>query len=194
MATRKKTKFENLFSFKQFKRRIGYKNHSRGIVDYNELKSKIIHTGKTNYTHGSKNDIGLHLLNLRSEFNGKTELDYYHAELIVFLRRGINCKDTFKKLSNLWNSESDYLIKNLNTRWLISAADSFVDHDTNSLSRAYAFSAITLVNSCKLCETERFVSDTVNAEYNPTKLEQLKKKEYRFLMVHLLLQLAHVTL
>ena len=176
MATRKKTKFENLFSFKQFKRRLGYKDLKRDNFDYKELKSAIIHTEKTEYTHGSENDIKSHLANLRNEFNEKTELEYYHAELNVFLRRGIDCKRTFKKLSDLWENESNFLIKNLNTRWLISAADSFIDHDSNPLSRAFAFSAICLVNSCKLCETERFASNSENIEYDPVKLDQLKKE------------------
>lgn len=176
MATRKKSKFENLFSFKQFKRRLGYKDLERDNANYKELKSAVIHTEKTEYTHGSENDLKSHLANLRNEFNGKSELEYYHAELNVFLRRGIDPKVTFSKLSNLWETESDFLIENLNTRWLISAADSFIDHDANPLSRAYAFSAICLVNSCKLCETERFASNSKNIEYDPNKLEQLKKE------------------
>ena len=176
MATRRKTKLENLFSFKQFKRRLGYKEFKRDNVDYKELKSAIIYSEKTEYTHGSKNDIKSHLANLRKEFNGKTELEYYNAELNVFLRRSINCKDTFKKLTDLWENESDFLIQNLNTRWLISTADSFIDHDANPLSRAFAFSAVCLVNSCKLCETERFASNSESTEYDPNKLEQLKKE------------------
>jgi hypothetical protein len=76
----------------------------------------------------------------------------------------------------LWENESDFLIENLNTRWLISAADSFIDHDANPLSRAYAFSAICLVNSCKLCETERFANDSETSKYKPDKLARLKKE------------------
>lgn len=176
MATRKKTKFENLFSFKQIKRRLGSKDLRRESVNYDELKSTLINTDKTVYTHGSENDLKSHLTNLRNEFNGKCELEYYHAELNVFLRRGIYTKETFRKLSDLWNHESLFLIGNLNTRWLISAADSFIDYDTNPLSRAYAFSAISLVNSCKLCETERFANNTESTEYEPDKLEKLKRE------------------
>lgn len=175
MATRKKSKFENLFSFKQFKRRLGYKKLRRDIVDYEKLKSEIINTGKSSFTHGSASDLRLHLSRLRNEFNKKTELEYYHAELNVFLRRGIDCEKNFLKLLNLWEAESNFLVKNLNTRWLVSAADSFIDHDTNPLSRAYAFSAICLINSCKLCETERFACNIVNLNYDNTKIEKLKK-------------------
>ena len=176
MATRKKTKFENFFSLKQFRRRLGYKNLKRENLEYDQLKSEIIKTEKTNYTHGSNNSLNSHLENLRKEFNKKSELEYYHAELNVFLRRGIESKENFKKLSHLWQHESNYLIKNLNTRWLISAADSFVDHDKNPLSRAYAFSAISLINSCKLFETERFVNNTQSCKYIDKKLVQLKKE------------------
>ena len=176
MTTRKKTKFENLFSFKQFKRRLGYKSIQSSVVNFDKLKSEIIHTKKTGYTHGSENNIQSHLANLRNEFNGKTELEYYHAELNVFLRRGIKPKETFKKLSSLWDNEADFLLENLNTRWLISAADSFIDQDDNPLSRAFAYSAVCLVNSCKLCETERFVSNAYSYVYEPNKLEQLRKE------------------
>ena len=79
-------------------------------------------------------------------------------------------------MSDLWENESDFLIKSLNTRWLISAADSFIDHDTNPLSRTFAFSAICLVNSCKLCETERIVSNSENIKYEPDIIEKLKKE------------------
>ena len=176
MATRKKTKFENLFSFKQFKRRLGCKSFQRPEIDYNKLKSEIILTEKTVYTHGSENCIQSHMSNLRNEFNGKTELEYYHAELNVFLRRGINTKETFEKLSNLWENETDFLLKNLNTRWLISAADSFIDHDDNHLSRAFAFSAVCLVNSCKLFETERFANNTQSNVLESDKLKQLTQE------------------
>ena len=176
MATRKKTKFENLFSFKKFKRKLGYKNFDRKNLDLFQLKSQYIQTSFTEYTHGSENSIKSHLHNLRNEFNGKTELEYYHAELNVFLRRGIKTKKTFKNFLDLWEQESGFLIKNLNTRWLIAAADSFIDHDKNPLSRSLAFSAVCLVNSCKLCETERFVNNSIDKEYDLKKLELLKNQ------------------
>ena len=176
MPTRKKSKFENLFSFKRFKRRFGYKKFERTSVDFEKLKLTKISTKKTEYTHGSENDLEAHLLNLKKEFNGNTELEYYHAELNVFLRRGINTKQTFKKLSVLWENESDFLIEKLNTRWLISAADSFIDHDPNELSRAYAFSAVCLVNTCKLCETERFANNTEDIKFALNNLKQLSEK------------------
>lgn len=176
MATRKKTKFENLFSFKQFKRRLGHEILKKQDLDYHNLKSKIINTSKTEYTHGSENNIQSHISNLKNEFNGKTELEYYHAKLNVFLRRGIKTKETFKMFTDLWEHEADFLLKNLNSRWLISAADSYIDHDKNTLSRAFAFSAICLVNSCKLCETERFVNNSKTTEYDPDKLKRLKNE------------------
>ena len=175
MVTRKKTKFENIFSFKRYKRRFGHKDFIRSEVNYEQLKSQTIDTENSEYTFGSKSKIKDHLIDLRNEFNGKSELEYYHAELNVFLRREINTKESFEKFSSLWKHEHVFLVKNLNTRWLISAADSFIDHDDNPLSRSYAFSAVCLVNTCKLCETEHFANQTGDISFDKIKLLELKK-------------------
>ncbi len=175
MVTRKKTRFENFFSFKRYRRRFGYKNFLRSEVNYEQLKSQVIDTENSEYTFGSKSKIKDHLIDLRNEFNGRSELEYYHAELNVFLRREINTKESFKKFLLLWKNEYNFLVKNLNTRWLISAADSFIDYDKDALSRSYAFSAVCLVNTCKLCETEHFANQTGDITFEKNKLLELKK-------------------
>lgn len=176
MPTRKKTVFEKLFSFNQYRRRFGANDIAQKSINFDELKSKVVSTQKSSFTHGSKPNIKEHLNDLKNEFNGKSELEYYHAELNVLLRRDYKVKETFKKFSELWEKESSYLIENLNTRWLIAAADSYIDHDSNEQSRAYAFSAVCLVNTCKLYETERFATDTQKLEFKTNFLEELKSK------------------
>lgn len=140
------------------------------------MESTFIDAECKSYMHGSKNNLNHHLNDLRKEFHGATELEYYHAELNVLLRRKFKTKKTFKKFQELWHAKHHFLIEHLNTRWLISAADSFVDHDPNPLVQAYAFAAISLVNTCKLYETERFASETVEVPYNPRRIQELQKK------------------
>lgn len=176
MVTRKKNFIEKLLSFKQHKRRFGSRRFVCKNVDFKELKNKKIENVDFSYTHGSKTKIADHLQDLKNEFSGKSELEYYHAELNVLLRRGFQTEKTFIKLNDLWEKEWRFLCKNLNTRWLISAADSFIDHDKNQISKSYAFSAVCLVNTCKIYETERFLTDTKKVEYKEDFIAKLKKE------------------
>ncbi|NCG08491.1 MAG: hypothetical protein GWO81_02810 [Verrucomicrobia bacterium] len=138
------------------------------------MKLEIIDTGSESYTHGSDNDLQAHLDNLRKEFHGASELEYYHAKLNVLLRRGFKTKETFQKITELWEAEYEFLIEHLNTRWLISAADSFIDHHPDPLTRAYAFNAVTLINTCKIYESERFACNTQTTPPDPRLIEALQ--------------------
>jgi hypothetical protein len=176
MSKRKKSALERLFSFNQHRRRFGAKDLILSDLNFTVMKDTIIDSESQCYTHGSKNDLKHHLNDLRNEFHGATELEYYHAKLNVLLRRKFKTKETFQKFKKLWQAECRFLIKHLNTRWLISAADSFVDQDPDPLARSYAFTAISLVNTCKLYETERFASETNDVHYNSKRIEELQKK------------------
>lgn len=102
-------------------------------------------------------DLTGHLNKVKNEFIGKSELCYYHATLIILLRRGFKPKEIFRNFESLWESESDYLLNNLSLRWLISACDTFVDHSENPLRSAILLNAVTLINTLKVYETEKFL-------------------------------------
>ena len=175
MPKRKKSALEKFFSFKRHRRRFGAKDALGTLVDFDSMKRNLIKAKSQKYTHGSENDLLRHLKNLESEFNEEPELLYYHAKLNVLLRREVRVIDTFERFKTLWGKERKFLLKHLNTRWLIAAADSFVDHDDDPTARSQAFCAISLVNTCKIYETERFATNNHINTYDDQKLKILQR-------------------
>ncbi|PWQ94632.1 hypothetical protein [Leucothrix arctica] len=159
MPVRKKSKIERLLSFNQYRKRKGASKASQdtSTINYDELKSKIVNADELIYTHGSSKNLEEHLANLLNEFAGQSELLYYHAKLIVLIRREYKTSSQFKAFQELWEREKDFLIKHLNTRWLVSAADTFTDFSSDANERALSLSISLLVNTIKLNETERYL-------------------------------------
>jgi hypothetical protein len=91
---------------------------------------------------------------LRHSFQGSSELCYFHAELIVKIRRGIDVSSNWATFSTLWQCEGKYLCSKLNSRWLLSALDTFADHGT-PLERPTALMIVTFFNAIRLAESER---------------------------------------
>lgn len=120
-----------------------------------QLKAEIITGYSFTQSFGLNQDLGEHALMLKKEFSGKSELLLYHALLNVLIRRNINLSDCLERFFDLWLLEGEYLLDHLNSRWLISACDTIIDHSPSESERAYALSASILVNTCKLYETER---------------------------------------
>lgn len=159
MAARKKSRLERWLSFNQHRKRFGAKQAVATLrtSDYSALKTQLISDTEQAYTHGADKDITQHLYNLRSEFAGQAELLYYHAQLIVLIRREYQVAEQFALFERLWDSEAAFLREHLNTRWLISAADTFADHSPDENTRSLALAASLLVNTIKLQETERYL-------------------------------------
>ena len=176
MPKRKKSAIENFFSLKRYWRRVGAKNAVDSVTNFLSMKERLTNAQTPGYTHGSENDLASHLDNLANEFYEQPELLYYHAKLNVLLRREYKIKKTFEKFSFLWEKEHKFLLEHLNTRWLIAAADSFVDHDADPLAQSQAFSAICLVNTCKIYETERFATNSVTKIYDTKQVDTLQKE------------------
>lgn len=159
---RQKTRFEKWFSLSRHKRRSGGAQVAAQLaeVDYATLKRTRVSGEQQQFTHGSDKDLRAHLANLRKEFVGLSELSYYHAQLIVMIRREVDAKKHFQLFEELWDREQAGLLGELNTRWLVSAADTFADYSDDLLMRSFALNVAGLVNSVKLCETERFINGT----------------------------------
>ena len=113
MPKRKKSALEKFFSFKRHRRRFGAKDAFGALVDFDSMKQNLIKAKSQKYTHGSENDLLLHLKNLESEFNEEPELLYYHAKLNVLLRREVRVIDTFERFKTLWDKERKFLLKHL---------------------------------------------------------------------------------
>ncbi|ANF81078.1 hypothetical protein A3K93_01955 [Acinetobacter sp. NCu2D-2] len=176
MPVRKKSKFEQWFSFSRHQRRFGADKVYAQLasVDIEKLKSDIIAGDQIQYTHGSAKDLNEHIEQLKHEFVGQPALSHYHASLIVLIRREVDVEENFEKFKALWMSERDFLLSTLNIRWLISACDTFLDlHDDVTL-KATLMNAVVLINTLKLQETERYLCDqtTVMCEEKRDRLPQ----------------------
>jgi len=175
MVRRRKTKLEKWFSFNQHKKRFGSGSIQQKVnqVDYESLKNTIIPGNEVHYTHGSCKKLETHIEALKKEFVGDSELVYYHAKLIVLIRREVNLQKNIKLFNVLWAQEFSFLIEFLNTRWLVAAADTFADHSHDAEDKAYSLACSCLINTIKLNETERFLQKVGSAVDDNTRYEKL---------------------
>lgn len=119
----------------------------------------------TALTHKPRtNDLTAHLKNLKHQFIGQSMLCFYHATLIVLLRRNYKVIDTYSEFEALWLTEADYLLKRLSLRWLVSACDTFVDHSTNMIRAAILMNVTTLINTLRIYETKQFLQTDPNSQ------------------------------
>lgn len=173
MARRQKTRFEKFFSMNQHRKRWGATSNSLGNHDLTALKNQIIDEGKPEQTYGSDKSLEGHLANLRREFSGQSELLFYHAKLIVLLRREFQLEKTYSEYVELWESEAEFLLKGLNLRWLVSACETFADHDKDVSVQAVALQGSLLANIVKIYETERLLNGSKESKLNEAKAAQL---------------------
>lgn len=175
---RRKNAFEKWFSFNRHRRRFG-----AGALGA-EMDHEDLHALKTQrvaavdgqervYAHGSAPDLPEHLMRVRGEFVGQPELLYRHAQLIVLIRREADIRANYARFERLWLAETQFLCAQLDLRWLVAACDTFMDHAQDRVLRAVALSAVVLVNTVKLQETERFLSGP-EAAAAPDQPEALK--------------------
>ena len=175
LMIRKKTKFEKLFSFIRYRRRFGAKNLASKI-DLDTVKQKSIKVCPEEekvYTHGSSNEISKHIRALRSEFSGESELCFTIAKIIVLIRREYKTTQNFRIFEEIWIKETDFLLKNLNTRWLIASSDTFSDNSNDSSIREISIACNVFLNTIKLYESERFLNDSDKNKDNVEKQKQL---------------------
>lgn len=170
---RKKTKLEAFFSFSRHRKRWGAGKHSRLANDLEPLKHTLIEqSDKVARTHHIAS-LDEHLANLRVEFAGQPELLYEHGKLIILIRRGFEVAQNYARFRRLWDEESAFLCEKLNLRWLVSAADTIADHDSDMGQRAIGMVSSTLANTVKIYETDRFLFGTSSKEPLPARMEDL---------------------
>ena len=175
---RNKTKLEKWFSFSRHKRRFGSKVLSEQLSeDFDFIKNKIISGNNLVYTHGSHNDIKAHFSALKQEFVGESELCFTHAKIIVLIRRGSDVKKNFELFQKLWIEEKTFLLKNLNIRWLIAATDTFADHTQDDTIRSLSIACVCLLNTVKLQESERFITNAQECQDDQKKIKRLDNDE-----------------
>lgn len=133
------------------------------IKSKNELKIKIVQGALKEYSFGKNQDLHVHVDMIRREFVGRTELELYHALLMVMIRRKINLQKNIQRARDLWAYETDFLCRNLDSRWLVSACDTIMDYWPEDTERALAATGALFTNTLKLYETERWVTGQADA-------------------------------
>jgi hypothetical protein len=178
MSRRNKTRFERWFSLSRHKRRSGAKGLSEYIAtDFSQQRKMVIDGDKIHYTHGSSNNLESHFVALRDEFTGQSELCYTHAKVIVLIRRDFEANNHFALFEQLWKEEKNYLLKNLNTRWLISATDTFADLSDDDAIKSLSIACSCLLNTVKIQESEHFITNYANYEDDSKKITRLDNEE-----------------
>ena len=178
MSRRDKTRFERWFSLSRHKRRSGAIALSEKISsDFSRQKQIIIDGDEIQYTHGSSNNLKEHFVALRDEFIDQSELCYTHAKIIVLIRRDFEAKNHFTIFEKLWKEEKDYLLKHLNTRWLISAADTFADFSDDDSIKSLSVACSCLLNTVKMQESERFITNAHSFIDDKEKMNRLDNEE-----------------
>lgn len=161
-----KSKIASLFSLNQHRKRLGAADVANRLdqLNWHEMRDKIIDGNKIEYTYGSDKNLQIHLDSLKHEFIGCSELEYYHATLIVLIRRGFRVDEKFKKFEQLWYEQKEFLTHKLNTRWLISACDTFIDHSDDDHLKSLLMNAVILVNTIKIQESERYLAENTKPD------------------------------
>lgn len=148
-----------------------------GIKSADEMKATIITESMCDFDALSDRprtkDLSTHLDNLKHQFIDHSELCFYHATLIVLLRRNYKSEKTFAKFETLWTTETDYLLKHLSLRWIISACDTFIDHSTDANRAAILLNVVTLINTLKVYETKQFLQSSAQTPLLTNKINRL---------------------
>ena len=112
-------------------------------------------------------DLEGHLNNLKYRSIGEPELCFYHNTLVILLRRKYKTKETFAEFERLWLTETEFLLSHLSIRWIVSACDTFIDYSNNPSRRAILMNVITLVNTLRTYETDRYLRLSIGTDLPP---------------------------
>jgi len=171
---RKKTAIEHFLSFNWHRKRFGARRLAKSPKNLASLKTTLVLGDEAIQTRGSEKTLERHLHNLRNEFVGQSELVFHHAKLIVLIRREYRTRQTFGEFKELWNEHADFLCQHLNIRWLISACDTFADHDPDFAISNLALATSMFVNTIKIYESERFITDTQGSVVQEDRVQLLQ--------------------
>jgi len=105
--------------------------------------------------------------------NSNETLSGQIQELIVNLRKGKDINKNLKDFSDLIGQNIDEVCKMLDTRWLVSICDTYVDYGDQIISRN-ALLVVQIANFEKLWATNLLMYDV---KLNPEKVQKLKNNK-----------------
>jgi hypothetical protein len=86
---------------------------------------------------------------VRSEFVGKPKVCHELAKLIIYLRRGVDVETNTELFFELWEEYTEVLLRELDTRWLLSVVDTAIDVG-DDLEAAVAMNISQCINQCNI--------------------------------------------
>lgn len=86
---------------------------------------------------------------VKSEFVGKPMVCHELVKHIIYLRREIDTKVNTELFFDLWENYHDTLLKELDTRWLLSVVDTVIDVG-DDLESAVAMNISQCINQCNI--------------------------------------------
>jgi len=131
-----------------------YKTLISNVEGIGYLKSQRLPGAARGIVCGASANLEQHFEILRADFAGLPLLCFAQVQLIVCLRRKLNVAENAPAFLKLWALEHEFLATHLNSRWLISACDTFADYGSEA-QKAAAMPLVVLINTVKLAETER---------------------------------------
>jgi hypothetical protein len=96
--------------------------------------------------------------NLRHKFNDTPEIFYLNAFCIGVLRRTPKQEPLRSLFLNIWSEQREFMIANLDSRWLLSSLITFETLGENEAQRTTASLSAVFFNMMRLYETERILS------------------------------------
>lgn len=141
-------------------------------VDFKALAAQALPPQTNPRPEGlSRTDKKRHML--LGELAGQSELAMLHAMLISHLRKHTYPDDAPELFLQLWREEEQWLLDNLQTRWLISAIITFAEHGETEADRNLAARMNMLFSLMKIYEAERCFSG--NAAQEPFRTQDRNK-------------------
>mgnify|MGYP003684504283 FL=1 len=86
---------------------------------------------------------------VKAEFVGKSVVCHELVKQIILLRRGIDTDTNTERFFDLWETYHETLLKELDTRWLLSVVDTAVDVGDDQES-AVAMNISQCINQCNI--------------------------------------------
>lgn len=140
------------------------------------LRDTSVVGGAREYSYGRKGDLDSHFEMLAREFSGLSSLLLQHAVLVLLIRRLVEPQVNFSRFLKLWETDRDFLLNNLDSRWLVSACDTIADHHYDAHQRALAGAATLFINTIRFYESERLLTNVENVGPDMSKAADLKNR------------------
>jgi hypothetical protein len=122
--------------------------------DFDALKGGKIAPDTRYAPKGWSEDVHEEWVMLMRQYGPGPALCFAVCALTPLLRRDIDFDRNFANFNALWESHGDFLLKNLQSRWLISTLDTYIMCPRSPAEQAWAFMGAFFMKTIKLYESE----------------------------------------